>query len=84
MKLQMKEHFQGTGQPTLGVGQECTREELGGELFDWLLEHRKAVLLDEPEPEPVEEKPESIAVVEEKPAAKKPAGRARSKRGRAS
>jgi len=60
----MLEHYQGTRQPTLVIGEEYESNEIGQELCNWLLEHRKAEDITpppppppDPEPEPEEEKP---------------------------
>lgn len=75
MKIKMKEWFQGTGFPTLKEG-ETYGVGSGGiskGLADWLIEHGKAVFLEEevekpaPEPEP-EPEPEPIIEPEPEPA----------------
>ena len=48
MKIKMLKYFQGTNQPTLIEGKEYNCADLDDELVDWLVEHRKAVKLEEP------------------------------------
>lgn len=80
MKIKMLEYFQGTNLPSLILGVEYDVDEIGRDLTDWLLEHRKAEKVMEPVK--VIKKVEVIKQ-DEPELEKKPATRARSKRGSA-
>lgn len=51
MKIRMDEHFQGRDLPTLGVNQEYeVGKDITKSLADWLLENRKARVVEELKP----------------------------------
>jgi len=69
MKIEMIEHFQGRGAPTLGRGQVCeVGKDVSAELAEWLTTNGKAKKLKEaPKPEPQKEIPKPEPQVVEKP-----------------
>ena len=62
MKIRMLEHFQGRGLPSLAYGEEHeVPGKVSEQLAAWLLEHRKAEVVDEPKhygSQPLTDEPE--------------------------